>query len=59
MASASASALAPTTPPAADDRSAPLGWKTFSERRFPGRRRHDGEAITAYAAYRDDWAPHP
>jgi hypothetical protein len=47
---ASAPALAP--PHAADDASAPLGWQAFCERHFPGRPRHDYEAITAYAAYR-------
>ena len=28
-----------------------LDWATFSKRYFPGRRRHDMEAVTAYAAY--------
>ena len=45
------------TPRAADDTPVPLEWKTFCERYFPGRRRHDHEAIAAYAAYRVDWAP--
>ena len=54
-----ASAPAPGTAPVANDASAPLGWKAFSDRRFPGRPRHDREAITAYAAYRTDWVPHP
>lgn len=31
-----------------------LDWAAFSARFFPGRRRHDLEAITAYAAYRHD-----
>lgn len=29
-----------------------LDWKAFSEKYFPGRRRHDFEALIAYAAYR-------
>jgi hypothetical protein len=29
-----------------------LDWQTFSAAHFPGRRRHDLEAITAYGAYR-------
>ena len=29
-----------------------LDWQTFSAARFPGRRRHDLEALTAYGAYR-------
>jgi hypothetical protein len=28
-----------------------LDWDAFSNRYFPGRRRHDMEALTAYAAY--------
>ena len=29
-----------------------LDWQAFSAACFPGRRRHDLEALTAYAAYR-------
>jgi hypothetical protein len=29
-----------------------LDWQTFSAAYFPGRRRHDLEALTAYGAYR-------
>ena len=29
-----------------------LDWQRFSAAYFPGRRRHDLEALTAYAAYR-------
>ncbi len=29
-----------------------LDWETFSAAYFPGRRRHDLEALTAYGAYR-------
>jgi hypothetical protein len=28
-----------------------LDWEAFSKRYFPGRRRHDTEALTAYASY--------
>jgi hypothetical protein len=30
-----------------------LNWTTFSARFFPGRRRHDFEAVKAYEAYRN------
>jgi hypothetical protein len=29
-----------------------LDWQEFSATHFPGRRRHDMEALTAYAAYK-------
>ena len=32
--------------------SAGLDWQSFSAAHFPGRRRHDLEALTAYSAYR-------
>jgi hypothetical protein len=50
-------ALPPATSSAADDLLAPLEWAAFCERHFPGRLRHDREAVTAYAAYRRNWAP--
>jgi hypothetical protein len=31
-----------------------LDWAAFSARFYPGRHRHDLEALTAYAAYRHD-----
>ena len=34
------------------DAPAGLNWYAFSGRYFPGRRRHDLEALTAYEAYR-------
>ena len=34
------------------DVSAWLDWQTFCAAYFPGRRRHDFEALTAYGAYR-------
>ena len=52
-----ASASAPAPPLATDDTSVPLEWAAFCERYFPARPRHDHEAITAYAAYRNDLAP--
>lgn len=30
----------------------PLDWQAFSAEYYPGRRRHDFEALIAYAAYR-------
>jgi hypothetical protein len=38
-------------PSSADARDG-LDWQTFSAAYFPGRRRHDLEALTAYGAYR-------
>ena len=36
-------------------------WEAFSKRYFPGRRRHDMEALTAYATYTQgrEWRPPP
>lgn len=34
-----------------------LDYAAFLARFFPGRRRHDFAAITAYAAYRDELEP--
>jgi hypothetical protein len=38
-----------------------LDWETFSNRYFRGRRRHDAEARSAYAAYKQgrDWRRTP
>jgi hypothetical protein len=33
-------------------RAEPLEWTAFSAAYFPGRRRHDFEALVAYGAYR-------
>jgi hypothetical protein len=38
--------------PPADELSESLDWAAFSARRFPNRRRHDLDAIVAYAQYR-------
>jgi hypothetical protein len=42
------------TPPyfRAADADEVLDWEGFSKRYFPGRRRHDMEAVTAYAKYK-------
>ena len=65
--SASATARAPTTPPARNGLAAvpdpdgsaqdatvqhDLDWHAFLARYYPGRRRHDFEALTAYGVYR-------
>jgi hypothetical protein len=43
---------APTAPPLrAAEAAEALDWDAFSNRYFPGRRRHDMEALTAYATY--------
>ena len=38
-----------------------LDWEAFSDRYFPGRRRHDMEALTAYGTYRQgrEWRTTP
>jgi hypothetical protein len=42
-----------TAPPArAAEAAETLDWESFSNRYFPGRRRHDMEALTAYAGHR-------
>src|SRR5205823_5976250 len=38
--------------PTADELSESLDWAAFSAGRFPDRRRHDLEALVAYARYR-------
>jgi hypothetical protein len=43
---------APTAPPLrAAEAAEALDWEAFSNRYFPGRRRHDIEALSAYATY--------
>jgi hypothetical protein len=43
---------APTAPPLrAAEAAEGLDWEAFSNRYFPGRRRHNMEALTAYATY--------
>jgi hypothetical protein len=46
------SGAVPTVPPLrAAEAAEALDWEAFSNRYFPGRRRHDMEALTAYATY--------
>jgi hypothetical protein len=48
----SAGGAMPTAPPLrAAEAAEALDWEAFSNRYFPGRRRHDMEALTAYATY--------
>jgi hypothetical protein len=43
----------PTAPPLrAAEAAEALDWEAFSNRYFPGRRRHDMEALAAYATYK-------
>jgi hypothetical protein len=44
----------PLPDPGPTDSAENLDWEEFSARYFPGRRRHDLEALTAYSAYRRD-----
>jgi hypothetical protein len=53
---------APTAPPLrAAEAAEGLDWEAFSNRYFPGRRRHDMEALTAYATYKQgrEWRTTP
>ena len=44
--------VVPTAPPLrAAEAAEALDWEAFSKRYFPGRRRHNMEALTAYATY--------
>ena len=52
----------PTAPPLrAAEAAEALDWEAFSNRYFPGRRRHDIEALTAYATYKQgrEWRTTP
>jgi hypothetical protein len=52
----------PTAPPLrAAEAAEALDWEAFSKRYFPGRRRHDMEALTAYATYKQgrEWRTTP
>ena len=56
------SAAVPTVPPLrAAEAAEALDWEAFSNRYFPGRRRHDMEALTAYATYKQgrEWRTTP
>jgi hypothetical protein len=53
---------APTAPPLrAAEAAEALDWEAFSNRYFPGRRRHNMEALTAYATYKQgrEWRTTP
>ena len=47
----SAGAVSTAPPLRAAEAAEALDWEAFSNRYFPGRRRHDMEALTAYATY--------
>jgi hypothetical protein len=47
----SSGAVSTAPPLRAEEAAEALDWEAFSNRYFPGRRRHDMEALTAYAAY--------
>ena len=52
----------PTAPPLrAAEAAEALDWEAFSNRYFPGRSRHDMEALTAYATYKQgrEWRTTP
>ena len=47
----SSGAVSTAQPLRAAEAAEALDWEAFSNRYFPGRRRHDMEALTAYARY--------
>jgi hypothetical protein len=47
----SAAAVSTAAPLRAAEAAEALDWEAFSNRYFPGRRRHNMEALTAYATY--------
>jgi hypothetical protein len=47
----SSGAVSTAPPLRAAEAAEALDWEAFSNRYFPGRRRHDMEALTAYATY--------
>ena len=54
--------VVPTTPPLrAAEAAEALDWEAFSNRYFPGRSRHDMEALTAHATYKQgrEWRTTP
>jgi hypothetical protein len=55
-------AAVPTAPPLrAAEAAEALDWEAFSDRYFPARRRHNLEALTAYATYKQgrEWRTTP
>jgi hypothetical protein len=57
----SAGAVSTAPPLRAEEAAEALDWEAFSNRYFPRRRRHDMEAVTAYAAYTQgrEWRTKP
>ena len=57
----SAGAVSTVPPLRAAEAAEALDWEAFSNRYFPGRRRHDMEALTAYATYKQgrEWRTTP
>ena len=53
--------VVPTAPPLRAEAAEALDWQAFSNRYFPGRRRHDMDALTAYATYKQgrEWRRSP
>jgi hypothetical protein len=47
----STGALSTAAPVCAEEAAEALDWEAFSNRYFPGRRRHNMEALTAYATH--------
>jgi hypothetical protein len=57
----SAGAVSAVPPVCGEEAAEALDWEAFSRRSFPGRRRHDMEALTAYATCRQgrEWRTTP
>jgi hypothetical protein len=57
----SAGAVSTAAPLRAAEAAEALDWEAFSSRYFPGRSRHDMEALTAYATYKQgrEWRTTP
>jgi hypothetical protein len=57
----SAAAVPSASPLRAAEATEALDWEAFSNRYFPGRRRHHMEALTAYATYKQgrEWRTPP
>ena len=56
-----AGAVSTAAPLRAEEAAEALDWEAFSNRYFPDRRRHDFEALTAYATYKQgrEWRTTP
>ena len=57
----SSGAVSTVPPLRAAEAAEALDWEAFSNRYFPGRRRHDMDALTAYATYKQgrEWRRTP